>query len=181
MADEQPLEDLKTKASRAVHIQQDRLERSQALLAILGEPDASVERVAQFMSWADAYQERAVDIAVETVYLERLNEPADETLHQPPHDPEFEARWKRNMRRLLRERPGFVGDLDATVDHLWSEANRIAAECRAPNEILIEETLVGPHRATCHRCGHKTNATWNNDSVWAWARHHISAQCPARP
>lgn len=64
------LDELQIKAARAVHAQQNRLERSQALFVILGEPDASVERVAQFMCWADAYQESAVEIAVETVYLE---------------------------------------------------------------------------------------------------------------
>lgn len=70
------LDELQIRAARAVHVQQDRLERSQALFTILGEPDASIERVAQFMRWADAYQENAVEIAVETAYLESRLPPA---------------------------------------------------------------------------------------------------------
>jgi hypothetical protein len=56
--------------ARAVHAHPDlnRRERADALFAIVGEPDASFELVARFMMWADAYQERAVEIATETAY-----------------------------------------------------------------------------------------------------------------
>jgi len=68
--DRDALAEVQEITARAVHVHPDlnRRERADALFTILGEPDASFERVARFMMWADTYQERAVEVATEAAY-----------------------------------------------------------------------------------------------------------------
>lgn len=87
MADQNAgLAQLQERTARAVHVHPDldRRNRADALFVILGEPDATVERVAQFMRWADAYQERAVEVATEVAYLELSTPPGQQRVDGAP-------------------------------------------------------------------------------------------------